>query len=180
VSFTDGSWHHGRKVPLKQSEATNGRVEGLDPSAQRTAQALAEPNPIRKKEVGRMLSLGKNGPEEAPYFPQAVVAPQDVPPFPDRLHRRKVKLCKKCGEVMKRSSRMILSPLAGLLLLFTGSALMVLYGLSTNFYQTPWYARFLLPASYYIGSLFLGVGLLFFFIREKIWYCENCKELDKR
>jgi uncharacterized membrane protein SirB2 len=75
---------------------------------------------------------------------------------------------------------MILSPLAGLLLLFTGSALMVLYGLSTNFYQTPWYARFLLPASYYIGSLFLGVGLLFFFIREKIWYCENCKELDKR
>jgi hypothetical protein len=90
------------------------------------------------------------------------------------------KFCIDCGSPMKRTSRMILSPLAGLLLLAFGGALMTGYGMATNFYQTPWFLKFVLPAIYYIGSIFVGVGLLFFFIREKVWKCRGCKEIRKR
>ncbi len=75
---------------------------------------------------------------------------------------------------------MILSPFAGLLLLVFGAALMSGYGMATNFYQTPWFLKFVLPAIYYIGSIFVGVGLLFFFIREKVWKCKGCREIRKR
>ena len=75
---------------------------------------------------------------------------------------------------------MILSPSAGLMLLALGATLMTGYGMATNFYQTPWFLKFALPAVYYIGSIFVGVGLLFFFIREKVWKCNDCKEIRKR
>lgn len=81
---------------------------------------------------------------------------------------------------MAKSSRRILSALSGSLLFGLGALLMVLYGLATNFYQTPWYVKFALPAAYYIGSIFLAVGVLFFFIRERVWTCPQCKNVDKR
>jgi hypothetical protein len=107
-------------------------------------------------------------------------ADKEFTTFQDRLKKGKVKLCGGCGGVMAKSSRMILSPLAGACLIGLGVLLMVLYGLATNFYQTPWFMKFALPASYYIGSIFIGVGTLFFFIREKVWNCARCKEMRKR
>ncbi len=81
---------------------------------------------------------------------------------------------------MSKSSRMILSPLSGFVLVVFGAILMTMYGLATNFYQPPWFMKFALPAAYYLGSIFIGVGTLFFFIREKVWTCPRCKEIRKR
>jgi len=75
---------------------------------------------------------------------------------------------------------MVLSPLAAIVLVVMGLVLMVAYGLAVNFYQTPWFLKFALPAMYYIGLIFIGVGALFFFIRERVWRCHNCRELSKR
>jgi hypothetical protein len=92
----------------------------------------------------------------------------------------KVKLCGSCGGVMAKSSRMVLSAPAGLGLIVLGALLMALHGFVINFYQPPWFLRYLLPAAYYVGSIMLGVGAIFFFIREKIWYCHRCGEIQKR
>jgi hypothetical protein len=93
----------------------------------------------------------------------------------------RIKLCSTCGAMMVRSSRMILSGTSGVMLTLLGAVLVFCYGFATNFLNhVPWYIKFVLPASYYIGSIFLGVGVLFFFIREKIWLCEKCKEVSKR
>jgi hypothetical protein len=100
--------------------------------------------------------------------------------FQARIEKGKVKLCSSCGEIMAKSSRMILSPLSAVFLLILGVGLMVGYGMAVNFYQTPWFLKFALPAMYYIGSIYLGVGLLFFFIRERVWVCHGCKETEKR
>jgi TRAP-type C4-dicarboxylate transport system permease small subunit len=81
---------------------------------------------------------------------------------------------------MRKSSRRILSAPAGIILIILGSFLMGGYGFFTNFYQAPWFVRFALPAMYYIGSILIGVGLLFFFIRENVWRCVDCKEMTKR
>ena len=56
---------------------------------------------------------------------------------------------------------------------------MTLYGLATDFYQPPWFVKFVLPAGYYVGSIFLGVGILFFFIREKVWTCHSVRKSGK-
>ena len=92
----------------------------------------------------------------------------------------KVKVCSSCGGVMTRSSRMILSIPAGFGLIALGAVLMALYGFATNFAQPPWHLKFILPAAYYVGSIFVGVGVLFFFIRERVWICRKCNEVDKR
>ncbi len=105
---------------------------------------------------------------------------RDLNTFQDRLRMGKVKLCNSCGEVMAKSSRMILSAPAGLGLIALGALLMAAHGFAINFYQPPWFLRYLLPAAYYVGSIMLGVGVIFFFIREKIWYCHRCSEIHKR
>jgi hypothetical protein len=104
----------------------------------------------------------------------------DLNTFQDRLRMGKVKLCNSCGGVMAKSSRMVLSAPAGLGLIVLGALLMALHGLAINFYQPPWFLRYLLPAAYYVGSIMLCVGAIFFFIREKIWYCHKCSEIYKR
>lgn len=179
MSFTDGFWHHGRKVSLKQSESSDDRTESMELGVRMTPPTYSSTDPPRRRESSRALSREPNGTDEVAHFPH-VVADQDYLKLQHRMRSGKVRVCKKCGEVMRRSSRTILSIPSGVLLLVLGSTLMVLYGLATNFYQTPWFARFLLPAAYYIGAIFIGVGLLFFFIRERIWYCGNCREIDKR
>lgn len=127
---------------------------------------------------GKPFALN-DSPEEIPYY-AGVPADEEFNRFQDRIRRGKVKICDGCGGVMNRTSRMILSPLAGLILVFLGIALMTFYGLATNFYQPPWFIKFALPAGYYVGSIFIGVGILFFFIREKVWVCHKCKEIRKR
>jgi len=82
--------------------------------------------------------------------------------------------------MMKKSTRMILSPLAAIAVTILGGLLMFIYGMATNFYQVPWSVKFALPAAYYVGSIFAGLGILFFFIREKVWFCPGCKAMDKR
>jgi hypothetical protein len=89
-------------------------------------------------------------------------------------------ICRHCISPMSKTSRAILSIPSGILLILVGGALMGFYGLATNFYQVPWFIRFALPAAYYIGSIFVGIGVLFFFIRERIWKCTHCGEILKR
>lgn len=81
---------------------------------------------------------------------------------------------------MRKSSRRVLSAPAGVVLILIGLLLMAGYGFFTNFYQAPWFLRFALPALYYIGSILMGIGVIFFFIRENIWRCADCKEMTKR
>jgi hypothetical protein len=178
VSFTDGFWHHGRRVSLKQSENLDDRGEGMDLGMLKVPLTGSGTDSV-KRTSSRLLANDPDNDEEVAYYPR-VVADNEHVRVHDAVRRGKLKLCRKCGEVMTRSSRMILSVPSAVLLVVLGSILMVLYGLATNFYQTPWFAKFLLPAAYYIGSIFVGVGLLFFFIRERIWYCGNCREVDKR
>jgi hypothetical protein len=54
------------------------------------------------------------------------------------------------------------------------------YGVAIDFFQPPWYAKFCLPAFYYIGSLLIGAGIVFFFLRERVWRCPRCRETAKR
>jgi len=120
---------------------------------------------VRADDLAQLSSLGRD---------------REFTTFQTSLRKGKVRLCSACGGVMTRSSRMVLSPWSGLMVLIMGSLLMALYGLATYFFQPPWLVQFALPAAYYVGSLFAGVGILFFFIRERIWYCRKCKEIDKR
>lgn len=129
-------------------------------------------------QFGKLYALGE---DPAGDYAYSMGAPEkEFVRFQERLRRGRVKLCTSCGGVMEKSSRMILSPLAGLLLIVVGTALMAFYGLSTNFYQTPWFVKFSLPAIYYIGSILIAVGILFFFIREKVWKCVKCRDIRKR
>jgi hypothetical protein len=125
-------------------------------------------------------SYGANeGPEEISFYAGAA-ADEEFNRLQDRIRRGKVKICDGCGGVMNKTSRMILSPFAGFVLVALGAALMFFYGLATNFYQPPWFLKFILPSSYYAGSIFITVGVLFFFIREKVWICHKCKDIRKR
>jgi hypothetical protein len=127
---------------------------------------------------GKLYALGEDAPGDYAY---SMGTPEkEFVRFQERLRRGRVKLCTSCGGVMGKSSRMILSPLSALLLIVVGTALMAFYGLSTNFYQTPWFIKFSLPAVYYIGSILVAVGILFFFIREKVWKCDKCRDIRKR
>jgi hypothetical protein len=100
--------------------------------------------------------------------------------FQDRIRNGKIKLCKECGGVMLKSSRMILSAGSALALVIVGLSFMTGYGVMNYLIQPPPYIKFGLPALYYIGSLLLGAGIMLFFIREKIWICEQCREFRKR
>jgi len=126
-----------------------------------------------------IFAVADNEPDNA-NFRSGAPKDEEFVRFQDRLRRGKVKLCSGCGGGMIKASRMILSPLSGTWLVALGVILMALYGLATNFYQPPWFVKFALPAGYYLGSIFIGVGVLFFFIREKVWSCPRCKEIAKR
>jgi hypothetical protein len=156
------------------------------PASRRTATIEARPGTmggaIRKTEsdYGYGKSYMTNDDQEQIFHYTGVAGDEEFSRFRDRLRRGKVKMCESCGGVMSKTTRMILSPFCGLLLIALGVGLMVIYGLATNFYQPPWFIKFALPAGYYVGSIFIGVGILFFFIREKVWICDKCKEIRKR
>ena len=106
--------------------------------------------------------------------------PDSVDRFHDRMRRGKVKICSECGSVMTKSSRMILSPVPSLLLVVLGTLHMIAYGFATKIYEVPWFLKFVLPSIYYIGSIFIAFGVMFFFFRERVWQCQNCREVNKR
>lgn len=162
----------GRKQAEPVSAGTSRRRGGdaTDASPRLTDRTVAPPR--------RLSAVDGEGIDEYVY---GEVAPDDdLNRFQDRLMRGKIILCHSCGNVMTKSSRMVLSPLAGILLGLLGAALMILYGMATVLYDVPWFLKFLLPASYYIGSIFVGVGILFFFIRERVWRCQKCMVVVKR
>ncbi len=97
-----------------------------------------------------------------------------------QLAKGSARLCPVCGGVMKKRTRRVLSGLYSLALMISGVLLMVFYGWATHFYQAPWLLKFALPAIYYIGSICIGVGFLFFFVRENVWRCMDCHEISKR
>ena len=155
------------QVRLPDFEIQSAPVSGLTRETESDYQ-FGSPAPVRDE-----------GTRDQAYH-RSPLQEKDYNRFQDRLKMGKVKLCEGCGGVMARSSRMILSPVAGIAVILLGAALMTSYGLATNFYQTPWFVKFVLPAGYYVGSIFIGVGVLFFFIREKVWSCHRCKEIRKR
>ncbi|MFC1837005.1 hypothetical protein ACFL2Q_20180 [Thermodesulfobacteriota bacterium] len=119
------------------------------------------------------------GDEQEEGYPREP-ARKEVNSFQDRLLRGKVKLCPICGGVMTKGTRMLLSGFSAFVVVVLGVLLMGAYGWATNFYSPPWFLKFVLPAAYYIGSLFIGVGVLIFFLREKVWKCHDCREIAKR
>lgn len=150
-----------------------------DPFEAQAAPLNGQRGDAENGDYSRLFAVRDGGSNDLGYYSSAP-PDKDFATFQDRLKKGKVKLCSGCGGVMSKSSRMILSPLAGMFLIVLGAILMTLYGLATNFFQTPWFIKFALPAGYYVGSIFIGVGILFFFIREKVWNCPRCKEMRKR
>ena len=179
--MTDIPNEQGRKRSLNLSRSvdvpTPGRTQEGEAHVPRPK--ISSTDAQNGYDFDRLFSAGENSREQSTYGP-GPAADKEFSKFQDRLRKGKVKLCASCGGVMNKSSRMILSSIGGILLIAVGVALIVGYGLATNFFQTPWYIRYALPASYYVGSIFVAVGILFFFIRERIWYCPKCKAIDKR
>ncbi len=105
---------------------------------------------------------------------------EDFSKLQTQLAKGAAKLCHVCGGIMKKKTRRVLSFSYGIALIVSGLFLMAFYGWATHFYQAPWIIKFSLPAIYYIGSIFIGVGILFFFIRENVWKCADCREISKR
>lgn len=170
-----------------QSPQTSGPSEGRDQNNRRkngyqtpvAPRGKPSRDSLPEYDYGKLFSVADGRSDDFPSH-RSSHRDRDLSRFEDRLSAGKAKLCASCGGVMAKSSRMILSVSAGLLLIVLGALLMALYGVASNFYQTPWYLKFALPAAYYIGSLFVGIGILFFFIRERVWICKKCKESTRR
>lgn len=126
----------------------------------------------------RLFAIPETELEETRYTQNSMPPPEDR--FQTRIKQGKVRLCGLCGDIMTRSTRMILSPGYAVALVLVGILSMAGYGVATNFYETPWFLKFILPAAYYMGSIFIGLGIVFFFLRERVWKCQACGELSKR
>jgi hypothetical protein len=176
LKFSDTFRQKGLSGPIREAD----RLESGRPAQ---AQGAGGPGPVREAEdgyeFGGMFDV-KDGPAHEDRYYSGKARDNDFSRFQSRLRQGKVKLCASCGEVMSKSSRRILSAPWGIALIVLGGVLMTAYGMATNFYQPPWYIKFALPAAYYVGSIFVGVGILFFFIREKVWNCHKCKVIEKR
>jgi hypothetical protein len=145
-----------------------------------TAGKNPDVSPVPEPDAGRFFSIPEDKAGSS-FSRRKNSAGQDVNVLQDRMNRNgRVKLCVACGGIMKKSSRTLLSIPAGISLVMLGIVFMTSYGFATNFYHVPWFIKFALPAAYYIGSIFVAVGLLFFFIKEKTWKCERCGEISKR
>jgi hypothetical protein len=180
LKFRDTFRRSGLSGPIKEAERLeNGlRANGLEP------REAPGPGTVRDTDdsyvYGGLFAVRNGRSVEDDRYYSSMAGDDDFNRFQSRLRRGKVKLCAGCGGVMSKSSRRVLSAPWGVALVILGAVLMTAYGMVTNFYQPPWYVRFALPAAYYIGSIFVGVGILFFFIREKVWNCHKCKEIEKR
>ena len=164
-------------APLRPDAGGNRTREPIGFGTATAGELAGESPPVRRP--SGILADSPDGPPESK--PTSRGRKARVQHRPDEgLRRGRPRFCPHCGSVMAKSSRMVLSAAAAFLLILVGAGLMGAYGLATNFLQTPWFIKFSLPAMYYVGSLFIGVGVLFFFIREKVWRCEHCREVRKR
>ncbi len=123
--------------------------------------------------------VGQTNVAKTPASPMLLEA-NPVPGLSENARFQPSGVCPYCAGGLKKTSRVILSIPSAIVLVLFGVALMVFYGYATNFSQFPWYVRFALPAAYYIGSIFIGVGVIFFFIRERIWRCRECGQFWRR
>ncbi len=179
MNFSDSS----KPKPPKPAEPVlpqASRFERLAPMTSSTEPKPRQAPTIQKRQDSGKLFAMKEGGSTARVSRNIESTHTELNTFQDRLRMGKTRLCNSCGGVMTRSSRMILSAPAGIGLVVLGVILMALHGFAINFYQPPWFLRYLLPAAYYVGSIMIGVGLIFFFIREKIWRCSRCGEIHKR
>lgn len=148
---------------------------------------------LNMSDSGARKSSPTNSPHESAYafatsdendspigYRRPVKNDDDFSKLQTQLAKGSAKLCHVCGGIMKKRTRRVLSWSHGLALMITGTFLMSFYGWATHFYQAPWLIKFSLPAIYYIGSIFIAVGILFFFIRENVWKCLDCREISKR
>jgi hypothetical protein len=124
--------------------------------------------------------MSNSGPDPSYRQPGGGLDGRNNASFREPSRKGRPKTCGWCGGAMRKSSRRVLSAVSGFVMILLGTGLMVLYGLAINFFQVPWFVTFALPAGYYVGSLFVGVGVLFFFIRERVWICPHCQQVDKR
>jgi hypothetical protein len=105
---------------------------------------------------------------------------KDFRGFKERIRHGKIRICEACGGIMIKSCRPVLSRLSGCLLVVFGLVLFAMYGLMVNFTQLPWFLKFIMPGMYYMGAIFTATGVIFFFIRERVWLCEQCRDISKR
>lgn len=159
------------------------RLENVSDGPPGQVRSAAGTSPVQEHddgyEYGGLFAIKDGSVDDDRYY-ASMAGDDDFSRFQSRLKRGKVKLCTGCGGVMSKSSRRVLSAPWGVALIILGAMLMTVYGMATNFFQPPWYVKFALPAAYYVGSIFVGMGILFFFIREKVWTCHKCKEIEKR
>jgi hypothetical protein len=174
LKFNDTFRQKGLTGPIREADLETASTAQMRASGPATAQ-----EPEDSYGYAGMFDVNDNPMREDRHY-SGKASDSHFSRFQSRLKQGKVKLCAGCGEVMTKSSRRILSAPWGMALIVLGGILMTLYGMATNFYQPPWYMKFALPAAYYVGSIFVGIGILFFFIREKVWVCHNCKEIEKR
>lgn len=137
-------------------------------------------DPKSREGIGteRVYAIGEEHLDGDNYL--SLSSKSDTASFHDRIRRGKVKLCNSCGGIMTKSSSMILSAPAAFAAIILGITLVIAYGFAVNFFNPAWHIKFALPAIYYIGSILVGSGLLFFFIRRKVWKCHKCNDMTTR
>jgi len=175
VRFSDGVGQP--TAPLGPDQGGSRPRDGIGFAASARGDFGVETPPTRRSSAP-LTDSAANPPDSKPA-PRSR-SPKGYPRPEEGLRRGRPRFCPHCGGVMAKSTRMVLSAGAAFLLILMGVLFMGTYGFATNFLQTPWFIKFALPAMYYVGSLFVGVGILFFFIREKVWRCEHCREVRKR
>lgn len=143
MKFTDIVKRQGLTGPIQKADRPDGHPEGRARDFEIHAAPLAGStnDPDIDYKYGRPFAVRDEGERDPEYY-RGPLPDKDFNRFQDRLRMGKVKLCDGCGGVMAKSSRMILSPLAGFVVILLGAVLMTLYGLATNFYQPPWFVKF--------------------------------------
>lgn len=181
----------GRDRDNRNPEDTRG-VKNNDeplievPRSSSSGQRKTRANNVRTSSTGRQIPQGgadtiilADLPDDETIV-RAASSGKDLRKFKKRLEKGKIRICPECSEIMGKANRMTLSPVSGFMLIILGIALMAGYGVITNYLQAPWSVKFILPAMYYVGSIFIGVGMVFFFIRERVWLCKRCGMISKR
>lgn len=182
MKFTQNSDPRGLKGPIRQADQND--VPAPDASSAQRPLPPSKPAGLRvpptEFDYGNVSMNAGAGPDQGYRQSGPVRNGANYAAYQEPHRRGRPKVCAWCGGLMRKSSRRVLSAIGAFVLVCLGAGLMALYGLAINFFQVPWYATFALPAAYYVGSLLVGVGIVLLFIRERIWYCPNCQQVDKR
>ncbi len=152
----------GLTGPIRQADQTDGYVSepGTVPRATPTpGNSTGLRVPPTDYEYGNSSMMSNAGPDPSYGQKGGPQNGRNYAAFREPTRGGRPKTCGWCGGAMRKSSRRVLSAISGFVLIVLGLGLMSLYGLAINFFQVPWFATFALPAGYYIGSIFVGVGV---------------------